>query len=334
MVEVFGEPLRDAGDDPEPHRDPSRALWRRWFEAMLEGDTDRAWAISDAVLARRDPATRDDARQPFHVRWVWDGRPFDGRDVLVRCYHGLGDTLQFARFLPRLRARARSVRVEVQPGLIPLLRGLDDIEAIPFRRESPLPPSDCDIECMELAHALRARASSAPPPYLVAPRGSVERMRSVAGAPGRPRVGLCWRGGDWSDGRSLALTELTRSLPDGVAVINLQGDDGADEARASGLPFLNSAPLDVADAAAAIALCDRVVSVDTMIAHLAGALGRPLSLLLPGDCDWRWSRAGDRSPWYPSARLYRQETQGDWRAPLARLASDLAAALGRSPSRA
>src|SRR3954454_12010069 len=80
-----------------------------WSEAMRAGDFDTAWAVSDRVLAERDPATRDDPRLPYHLRWVWDGRRFDDRDVLVRCYHGLGDTIQFCRYLAPLRARVRSL---------------------------------------------------------------------------------------------------------------------------------------------------------------------------------------------------------------------------------
>ena len=102
-------------EKPEP--DP-------WMEAMRDGDLDAAHVISDAVLAARDPATRDDPSQPHHLRWVWDGTPPDGRDVLVRCYHGLGDTLQFARFLPALSGRAASVTVEAPAALVPLLSDL------------------------------------------------------------------------------------------------------------------------------------------------------------------------------------------------------------------
>ena len=100
---------------------------------MRADDVERAWAISADILAARDPATRDDPAMPYHQRWVWDGRAFDSEDVLVRCYHGLGDTIQFARYLPILASRAASVRLEVQPRLIELLAGLPGIaELIPF----------------------------------------------------------------------------------------------------------------------------------------------------------------------------------------------------------
>src|SRR5437588_870889 len=114
-----------------------------------------------------DPRTRDDASLPYHMRWVWDGRPFENRHVLVRCYHGLGDTLQFARYLPRLASMTASLTVETQPQLIPLLRGLaNNIQFIPFRPEAPAPPAECDIEIMELAFALRAPPDAVTAPYL------------------------------------------------------------------------------------------------------------------------------------------------------------------------
>ncbi len=94
-----------------------------WTAAMRRGDFTAAWRISDAVLATRDPATRDDPGLPYHLRWVWDGAPLDGRDVLVRCYHGLGDTIQFARYLAPLRARAARVTLEAPPELRALLAG-------------------------------------------------------------------------------------------------------------------------------------------------------------------------------------------------------------------
>ena len=105
----------DQQTDPKP--DP-------WTAAMRRGDHRAAWDIMAAAHSARDPATRDDPNLPYHLRWVWDGRPFDGRRVLVRCYHGLGDTVQFARFLPHLRARAAEVTVEMQPRLLPLFAGL------------------------------------------------------------------------------------------------------------------------------------------------------------------------------------------------------------------
>jgi hypothetical protein len=105
---------------PVQFRPTIRALLQdRWTSAIAQGDYEGAWDISAALLGRLDPATRDDPRLPYHRRWVWDGTALRGRDVLVRCYHGLGDTIQFLRYLPLLRKIAASVTLEVQPALIP-----------------------------------------------------------------------------------------------------------------------------------------------------------------------------------------------------------------------
>src|SRR4051794_10437435 len=172
---------RDLAQPPGSHRfENPEAAWRR---AMRRGDFEAAWAVNDAVLAGRDPAAADDPSLPYHLRWVWDGRRFDGRDVLVRCYHGLGDTLQFCRYLAPLRRRVRSLAIEVQPALLPLLGTLPGPDRlIPFREDAPGPRSECDLEIMELAHALRLRPS--PEPYLALPT-------PPRAGPGL-NVGLCW----------------------------------------------------------------------------------------------------------------------------------------------
>ena len=281
--------------------------------AMQDGDFARAWAISDAVLASRDPATRDDPSQPYHLRWVWDGRPWRGRQVLVRCYHGLGDTLQFARLLPLLRRDAASVTLEVQPELLQLLRdapGLD--RAAPFDPGQPLPPAECDVEVMELPHALRLSPADIPPtPATPAPR--------------HPKtIGLCWQAGPWDPGRSIPAAALAAAcrLP-GVRLFSLQRGPGAAAARGFA-SHPHDGSMAVADTAALIRSLDLVVTVDTMVAHLAGSLGAPTLLLLQAAADWRWLRATERSPWYCSMRLLRQVRAGDWSGPLATLRESLA----------
>ena len=276
---------------------------------MRAGNHARAWAIARESLARRDPATRDDPSLPYHLRWVWDGRPFDGRDVLVRCYHGLGDTLQFARFLPLLAQRAASVTVEMQPRLLPLFTGVEGIgRLIPFDVAAPAKPFACDIEIMELPLALRAGPQDAPPLPLrlgpaALPRGS---------------VALCWRAGDWDEGRSIP-EALMAPLCRAPAVTLV--------AEPTALPVLNpeGCPLDMRRTAELVAEAALVVTVDTMVAHLAGSLGRPTLLLLKHAPDWRWPVEGDRTPWYPTMRVIRQERPGEWTGPIAQARTAIAA---------
>ena len=268
---------------------------------MRRGDFPAAWAIAEQALAGRDPATRDDPSLPYHLRWVWDGRSFDGRDVLVRCYHGLGDTLMFSRFLPVLARRAARVTVEMQPHLVPLFRGFPGIgRLVPFDVARPLPPQDCDIEIMELPLALRAAPSDAPIPRL-----DVTRAALPTGT-----VALCWGAGDWDPGRSVP-EGMFAPLCTGPALSLMPGP--------TVLPVLNpqGCPLDIMLTARLVAGSALVVTVDTMIAHLAGVLGRPAWLLLRHDPDWRWPVPGTRTPWYPTTRVFRQPAPGDWDAVMA-----------------
>lgn len=284
---------------------------------MRTGAYDRAWSISAANLSTRDPATRDDPRVPYHRRWVWDGRNFDGRHVLVRCYHGLGDTLQFARYLPLLSQRATSVAVEVQPGLIPLLRHMPGITLMPFDPARPLPPSQCDMEITELDFALRGAPEASPPPYVQATRALLPRGT----------IAVCHGAGDWDGERSIPESMLAGICAAGPSITLMPG--------ASALPVLNPAgcPLDMEVTASLVAAADLVITVDTMIAHLAGALCRPTWLLLKAEPDWRWNPARRDSPWYPTMRLYAQRTPGDWGAVIAEVERDLTSHAGRTMER-
>ena len=260
---------------------------------MRRGDWQTAWAVNDLVLSRRNPATQDDPSLPYHLRWVWDGRPFAGRHALVRCYHGLGDTLQFARYLPILRTLTASLTVEAQAPLVPLLRqipGLDRV--VPFVLDKPLPPAECSIEIMELPHALRLGPEAVPPANFGI------RPSTASGD------GLCWTSGGWDTARDVpaaVIAGLARgavALQPGPVALSVRNPTGS--------------PACLSDTAALIAGLDRIITVDTMIAHLAGSLGRPTLLLLKHDADWRWMEGRCDSPWYPTMRLFRQPRPGDW----------------------
>lgn len=281
-----------------------------WVAAMREGRYQEAWALTRASLAARDPTHRDDPTLPYHLRWVWDGTDPAGRHVLVRCYHGLGDTLQFARFLPPLGVRAASLTLEVQPSLIPILCRMEGIDRIvPFDPASPVTPAECTLEITELSPALQLAPSALTAPYL-APLRPVEPSGNV---------GICYGAGDWDPSRSVPpalFAPLCRKHP----CITLMSEQTA-------LAVLNPSgcPFDMVETAALVAGADLVITVDTMIAHLAGAMGRPTWLLLKSDPDWRWAPGKSGSDWYPNTRLYIQPRPGDWQAVLASVERDLAA---------
>ena len=274
---------------------------------MHRGDFEAAWRVCDHVLAARDRDTCDQAGLPYHERWVWDGTPPDGARVLVRCYHGLGDTLQFSRYLAPLRARAASVTLEVQPELSLLFEGWADA-VVPFDLANPVPRLPCTLEIMELGHALRL---APPPPALRVP---------AAAATGR--VGLCWAAGGW-DARRTMPAALLAPLLEVAPCISLQRGPAMAEASALGLEDPLDGSMDVVAMAGLVAGLAGVVTVDTMIAHLAASQGVPTLVLLPEPADWRWGE-GARTPWYPAARLFRQARPGEWGPAVAAAAAALA----------
>lgn len=292
--------------------DPAAA----WMRHVRAGEWADAWRVSDRVLAAR--AGTPSWHLPRHEQWIWDGAPLDGKRVLVRCYHGLGDTLQFIRYAPLLRQIGADATFWVQPALIPLLRTVRGIGTLlPLHDGEPGVEYDADVEIMELSHVFRSTPETLPTdvPYLhVQP---APRARD-----GRLHVGLVWKAGDWDDRRSLPaelLAPLAR-VP-GVALHVLQRGSGlAERPAAFGTDSGSDDPL---AAAAAMRALDLVVTVDSMPAHLAGALGVPVWTLLQAEADWRWMADRDDSPWYPTMRLFRQPRPGAWEPVVARVADAL-----------
>ena len=277
---------------------------------MAKGDFRAGWEVNDRILASRDLSKRDDPSLPYHRRWVWDGRPYDRRHVLVRCYHGLGDTLQFCRFLTPLRERVDHLVIETQSELVETIKSLNGVdEIVAFDPAKPIAPSECDFEIMELCHALRLTPN--PAPYIDV--GYQDKRSNF-------RVGLCWQASPtWSSERSLAVEPLMTLLSSpGVEFVSLQ------RGAPSVAGLLDDCPDTILATARRIASVHLVISVDTMIAHLAGAMGVPLWLLLKSQPDWRWRAGGRGSVWYSSVRKYQQTNAGDWVPVIAQLTADLA----------
>jgi len=279
---------------------------------MRSGDWTSAWAVSDAVLQQR--AGAPDWHKPRHLQAVWDGTALAGRRVLVRCYHGLGDTIQFIRFVPRLRAIATEVTVWAPPALLPLLGTMPGIgRLLPLHDGTPDVEFDVDIEVMELAHLFRPTPATLPAqvPYLFPAKAAQRREPGL-------NVGLVWQAGSWDNSRSIpvALLRPLSAVP-GVTLHIMQR-----HAAYPGFGLASGAD-DILEAARIMTAFDLLISVDSMPAHLAGALGLPVWTLLARHADWRWMEGREDTPWYPTMRLLRQPYPGDWRAVVARACQDL-----------
>lgn len=274
---------------------------------MRCGEWEQAWRISDRQLPVR--ANRSCVDWPRHLQYVWTGAPLAGKRVLVRCYHGLGDTIQFIRYAPLLKAIASEVIVWAQPGLIPLLStatGIDKLIAL--HDGTPQADYDVDVEIMELPHIFRTTLATVPAhvPYLHA-----EPMSLPPSAGRQPAIGLVWKAGDWAEQRSIPFPLLApfAELTD-IALFILQ--PGATAAGWKGQFGTYLGEFDLYDYARAVRAMDLLISIDSMPAHMAGAMGVPVWTLLHAEADWRWMENRDDSPWYPGMRLFRQRQVGNW----------------------
>ncbi|HEY1931659.1 MAG TPA: tetratricopeptide repeat protein [Acetobacteraceae bacterium] len=278
----------------------------------------------------------------------WNGEPIGDRTLLVHAEQGFGDTIQFCRYVP-LITRARII-LEVQPPLVRLLSQLQGVAAV-IARGDPLPPFDLHCPLLSLPRAFGTTRETIPreTPYLAADPALVAAWRQRLAAVDGLRVGLVWTGGQRLDvelaaaGRRRSTTlEAMAPLADvpGVSFVSLQKDaPAAHPPPGMTLHDFTAELHDFVDTAALIECLDLAIGVDTAVAHLAGALGKPVWLLNRFDTDWRWMLDRDDSPWYPRLRQFRQSSAGDWAGvmlrvqdALRRLASGEHDALRRGPA--
>jgi hypothetical protein len=262
--------------------------------------------------------------------WLGDVS-LEGKRLLLHAEAGLGDTLQFCRYAAQCAALGATVILEVQPPLQALLANLEGV-ARSIAAGDPLPPFDLHCPLMSLPRAFKTTLATIPSSakYLHADPGALARWSARIGQRSRPRVGLMWSGNPENTidpRRSIRLADLIPHLPRELQYFSLQKQlRDADRVTLDTCPDIVSFDaelMDFTNTAALSACLDVIVSVDTSIAHLCGALGLRTWVLLPETPDWRWMRQRDDTPWYPTMKLYRQTTAGDWHGVLRRVAADL-----------
>ncbi len=301
----------------------AKAHWNIALLRLLSGDLERGFAGYEWRWPLRISRPRD-FPQP-----AWDGAGFAGRRLLLHAEQGFGDSIQFIRYLPRVAALGGEVIVECPAALVRLFESLPGVAEV-VAHGSILPAFDLHAPLMSLGRLFGTTLETIPAavPYLAAPAA---RFALPVPAGTRLKVGIAWAGRpDHKNDRNRSCPVehfLTLAERPGVALYSLQkGERAGDIAAAAAdgrVHDLGPRLADFADTAAAIAGLDLVISVDTAVAHLAGALGRPLWVALAFMPDWRWLLERADSPWYPTARLFRQHRRGDWADVFARIAAAL-----------
>ncbi|NRO95119.1 tetratricopeptide repeat protein [Paraburkholderia sp. NMBU_R16] len=329
--------------------DAVETRWNRALCLLQLGRLDEGWAEYEWRWRRKRIAAG--SRASAAPQWRGDA-PLDGKTILLHAEQGLGDTLQFCRYASLVARRGARVILEVQPELMRLLRDLDGVAEL-IVSGAPLPRFDYHCPLLSLPLALHTTLDTIPAtvPYLHADHEDSERFRvrvdeAMAGSDsGALKVGLVWAGGARAHvpelrkndaRRSLAFEQLAPildvphvrffSLQKGAAATQLreaQAGQGVLQAAARRIVDWTDDLQDFADTAALVANLDLVISVDTSTAHLAGAMNRPVWILNRLDTCWRWMLEREDSPWYPSARLFRQPSLGDWTTVLAAVAHAL-----------
>jgi tetratricopeptide (TPR) repeat protein len=316
----YGEVLALRKDHPDAHFNQALAL-------LTLGDYRRGFAAYEWRWRRTGMPPQKSRGRPLRLGEY----PLARKTVLLHAEQGLGDTIQFARYAPLIAATGAKIVLEVQPELRTLMARLDGGATVIARGDAP-PPFDvhCPLGSLPLACKTAPDAVPARVPYLSADDAHLRKWSARLEPLARPRIALTWAGNTSHDNdrnRSIAFARLAPLLSLPASFVSIQRDvGGEDAARLAGEPrvtHVGGELDDFADTAAVVALCDLVIAVDTAAAHLAGAMARPVWVLVPFAPDWRWTLAGDTTPWYPTARIFRQTSPGDWDDVIARVADEL-----------
>jgi tetratricopeptide (TPR) repeat protein len=309
----------------DPHCANARANYS--FLLLLRGDFARGWPMYESRETWIGRSQRPDSGQK------WDGAEMCGKRVLVRAEQGLGDAIHFVRYMELVAARGGQVILECEPVLAEIFRGARGVHEV-LPKGQPLPASDFQVLQISLPLIFRTTAESIPRnvPYLFAdPDRRDEWRKRFPKERSRYRVGLVWAGSPQHRrrrNRDVPLEKLRTLLAtENVDFYSIQlGPPAADLQKGPGTPAVidhTGHIRDFADTAALIMELDLIISVDTAVAHLAGALGRQVWTLLPAVPDWRWGLESETTPRFPTMRLFRQLRSGDWDSVIARVEAEL-----------
>ena len=308
--------------------DYADAHWNLSLLNLLTGDFESGWPGFEWRWQTK--------QQNFHRRHdsrpLWDGQPLAGRTILLHAEQGLGDTIQFVRYVPLVQERGGRVVVECQPPLLSLLADSPGIDLVLAQGE-PLPAFEVQAPLLSLPGILGTTLGSIPArvPYLRADPELAQSWRKKLEPLGGFKVGIVWQGNPQFKGdrqRSIPLRHYQAlARVEGVRLLSLQKGPGADPLRAGATAFpvldLGAQLETFGDTAAVLENLDLLISSCTSVPHLAGALGVPVWLALPFVPDWRWLLEREDSPWYPHHRLFRQDRPGDWNGVFERIATAL-----------
>jgi tetratricopeptide (TPR) repeat protein len=335
------EALASYNEAVEMQPDMVDARWNRAVALLTLGSYPDGWREHEWRWRRREQPPRE-FDQP-----LWRGEELNGKSIILHAEQGIGDTLQFIRYVPLVAARGAHVIVAVQPSLLRLVSGSLGNSVDVKAATDPLPLTDVHCPLMSLPFVLGTTLQSIPVcvPYIKADPFAVERWRNRLNAAAPIKVGLVWAGRSQHKNDANRSISLERLMPlfgiDNARWFSLQvGDRKADLSRIPShlitdhlITDLSGFLSDFSETAAALMCLDLVITVDTAVAHLAGALGKTVWVMLPFVSDWRWLIARDDSPWYPTARLFRQQQRGDWGSVVERLHRALVEFVGSAQPR-
>jgi hypothetical protein len=304
----------------------AEAVWNKALLELSQGRFREGWAGYEARWLVKSLRLGQRYTTP---PWL-GGESLRDRVILLHAEQGYGDSIQFCRYAPLVAARGAKVLLGMPSGLRALMASLEGVDSVVTQAPVPDFELHCPLLSLPLAFGTELATIPAKVPYLHADRVARESWAARLGPCAVPRVGLAWAGSPTHTNdanRSIALERLLPLTRFDVQCVSLQK-----EIRATDLPFLAGPAVlcrlgeeltDFAATAALLSELDLVITVDTSIAHLAGALGKPVWILLPYVADWRWLREREDSPWYPTARLFRQAAPGDWGGVIERVAAEL-----------